>query len=254
MKYQDRLLSNDQKSFAKLFLSLTNRHNKWTVWCDFVTMFACAISNAVDKKNFDKREAMYMACIKKYSREELDVFPDLLALVVTALDKNPFQDFLGSLYMGLELGNDHTGQFFTPFDVCRAMAQIAVDGDRCVNEIIKDGYIAINDCTCGSGATMIAGCQVISEKLALAGNLNWQNHVMVYTQDIDSIAAMMCYIQLSLIGAAGAVKIGNTLTDPMCSGDDTSVYWYTPMCFSWVWNGRRVIKTLIQLPRECAEK
>ena len=231
--------------FAKRLLTLSNRHNLWTVWSDFVTMFACAISNAVDKANFDKREALYLSCAKKYTREELDVFPELIAIMVKSLEVNPFQDFLGSAYMELELGNDHAGQFFTPYDLCEAMARIT--GGQYAAQILDKGYITVNDCACGAGATMIAACHAISEELSLVCSLNWQNHVMVYAQDIDATVAMMCYIQLSLIGAAGAVKIGDSLCDPMRTGDDQTRYWYTPMYFSPVWSTRRLVRAMDQL-------
>ena len=45
--------------------------------------------------------------------------------------------------------------------------------------------------------------------------INYQNHVLVAAQDIDMTVALMCYIQLSLLGVAGYVKIGNSITDPI---------------------------------------
>lgn len=51
----------------------------------------------------------------------------------------------------------------------------------------------------------------------------------------------MCYLQLSLLGCAGYVKIANTLTDPMRKNDDINKYWYTPMYFSDVWRIRRAL-------------
>ena len=56
-----------EKEFLSIFNQLTNRHNNWEVWSDFVTLCACAISNAVDKKHFNKREELYLKIIKKYN-------------------------------------------------------------------------------------------------------------------------------------------------------------------------------------------
>ena len=39
---------------------------------------------------------------------------------------------------------------------------------------------------------------------------------------------LMAYLQLSVLGFPAAIKIGNTLTDPMVENDDKSKYWYTP--------------------------
>lgn len=55
----------------------------------------------------------------------------------------------------------------------------------------------------------------------------------------------MCYIQLSLLGCAGYVVIGNTLTEPQVGpvlfGEESSRCWYTPMYFHPVWATRRAI-------------
>jgi len=71
-------------------------------------------------------------------------------------------------------------------------------------------------------------------------NLNYQNHLLVVAQDIDETVALMCYIQLSLLGVAGYVKVGNSLTEPMTDNDDKENYWFTPMYFSNVWVLRRI--------------
>lgn len=71
-------------------------------------------------------------------------------------------------------------------------------------------------------------------------NLNYQNHLLVVAQDIDETVALMCYIQLSLLGVAGYVKVGNSLTEPMTDNDNKENYWFTPMYYSNVWVLRRI--------------
>ena len=122
-----RVGKTDDQPFVKLFRELTYRWTPWEVWQDFVTMYACAISNAVDKSHFEKREELYFKRIQKYNKKEQEIFPQLAAEVVLALEKNPEQDFLGSIFMALNLGNDSGGQFFTPYDVCRMMAEMTCD-------------------------------------------------------------------------------------------------------------------------------
>lgn len=239
-----RNVASERKPFCKRLLSLVGKHSIWEVWSDFINAFALAISNSVDKVRFDEREALYQRIMAKYDTKEREVFPLLAADVVSALEQNPEQDFLGSAYMELELGNDHAGQFFTPYDVCRLMAEVSIPG--LVQQVIRDGYVTFNDCACGAGATLIAGCHAAGKRLRLLGR-NWQNCVLVTAQDIDSSVGMMCYIQLSLLGAAGYVKIGNSLTDPMTAGDDSENYWYTPMYFSDVWRYRRIFHSIDRL-------
>lgn len=227
----------EKRPFCKRLLSLTGKFNAWELWSDFITMLAIAISNSVDKARVEKREAMYAHITSKYSAQDMAVFQQLVCDAVEALEVNPEQDFLGSAYMELDMGNDHAGQFFTPYDVCRCMASISMLD--VVERIKRDGYITINDPACGAGATLIAAVHEVGRKLHATGDArNWQRHVLVFAQDIDFTVGMMCYIQLSLLGVAACIKIGNTLTDPMCRCDSTEYYWFTPMYFSDVWQMR----------------
>ena len=226
-----------EKAFLEAFGRLTNRHRAWDVWRDFITMFACSLSNPLDKEHRDKREALYLEVIKKYNKQEQELFPELAAQTVLALEENPEQDFLGSIFMSLNLGNEHNGQIFTPYHVCELMAEMTMDNT--VKKVEQDGYISINDPCCGAGATLIAGIHAARKQLEKA-NLNYQNHLLVVAQDIDETVALMCYIQLSLLGVAGYVKVGNSLTEPMTGNDNKENYWFTPMYFSNVWVLRRI--------------
>lgn len=193
-----------EKAFLDAFGRLTNRYRAWDVWRDFITMFACSLSNP---------------------------------LAVLALEENPEQDFLGSIFMSLNLGNEHNGQIFTPYHVCELMAEMTMDDT--VKKVEQDGYISINDPCCGAGATLIAGIHTARKQLEKV-NLNYQNHLLVVAQDIDETVALMCYIQLSLLGVAGYVKVGNSLTEPMTDNDNKENYWFTPMYYSNVWVLRRI--------------
>jgi len=234
----------DRKEFIKTFRILTNRWNVWDIWSDFVTMLACAISNGVDRSHYEQREAIYLQKFSRYDKAERELFPKLAAHTVLALDENPEQDFLGSIYMELGLGNAHKGQFFTPYHVCQLMAEISEDA--IVGVAQKDGYASISDPCCGSGAMLIAGVNTAKQKLEKAG-LNFQHHVLVVGQDVDPIAVMMAYIQLSLLGAAGYFKVGNSLTEPIADGDSMENYWFTPMYFSDVWRYRRLFQQVGRL-------
>lgn len=230
-----------QKEFLRVFRQLTYRHNTWVVWNDFVTMFACALSNPVDKEHYDEREALYLQIIKRYNKQEQPLFYELAAHTVMALEENPEQDFLGGIFMSLNLGNERKGQIFTPYHVCVLMAEVTMG--NAVQEVKDKGFISINDPCCGAGATLIAGIHVARKKLEKVG-MNYQNHLLIVAQDIDMTVALMCYIQLSLLGVAGYVKIGNSLTEPMTENDSKENYWYTPMYFSQVWTIRRFFRSL----------
>lgn len=227
-----------KKEFLKTFNQLTNRYRSWDVWRDFIVMYACALSNPMDKEHYEERESLYLQLIKKYNKQEQLLFPELAAHTVMALEENPEQDFLGSIFMSLNLGSQHNGQFFTPYHVCELMAEITMQDS--VIKVEKDGYITINDPCCGAGATLIAGIHAARKKLEKAG-YNYQNHVLVVAQDIDETVALMCYIQLSLLGVAGYVKVGNSLSDPIIENDSKENYWFTPMYFFPIWSMRRLL-------------
>lgn len=208
-------------------------------------MFACSLSNSIDKSHYDEREERYMKIIKKYNKQEQAIFPELAAQTILALEENQEQDFLGSIFMELNLGNGSGGQFFTPYHICELMAGIAL-GDDVARQVSEQGYITIHDPCCGAGATLIAGIHAAKRQLE-EENLNYQNHILVVAQDIDEIVALMCYIQLSLLGVAAYIKVDNTLTDPIADDDSTENYWFTMMYFSDVWAMRRMFHKMDSL-------
>lgn len=118
----------------------------------------------------------------------------------------------------------------------------------------RDGYISVNDPACGAGATLIAAADIMLNEY----NVNFQTRALFVGQDIDYTTGLMCYIQMSLIGMAGYVHIGNTLTEPMTGhalfGDGGENTWYTPMYFSGIWEGRRQCALMDRFLRSVAQQ
>lgn len=211
------------KDFSDTFTKLTARHSRHHVWSDFVTMSACAISNACDTRFYKKREEMYLESVKRYTREEANMFAELLGFVVMALEQNPEQDFLGEIFHRLNLHNEWHGQFFTPYHIGSFMAAVNIEPTKV--ELEQKDVITVNDCCCGAGCLLIA----VANEARKVG-IDVQNRMVFVAQDIDFIAAMMCYIQLSLLGLKAVVKVGNSLSDPFTDEDlETAAVWYTPM-------------------------
>lgn len=230
-----------RKNFMQTFNQLTQRYRTFDVWRDFIIMFACSLSNPVDKTHYEEREERYLKIIKKYNKQEQEKFPELAAYVVMALEENPEHDFLGSIFMELNLGNKSSSQFFTPYHVCEMMAKITEED--VVSSVKEKGYITITDPCCGAGATLIAAVNEAKKQLAKE-NLNFQNHVLVVAQDIDETVALMCYIQLYLLGAAAYIKVGDVFTQPISADDSRENYWFTMMYFSDVWSMRRLFHNI----------
>lgn len=229
-----------QSHIVKLLNGMTGRFSLWNIWQDFITMAAVSISNVLQNPHSAEREKMYERCASKYSVQELTTFAEILAEVAQSMEEYPDQDFLGELFMALGLGNEWAGQFFTPYSVCRAMSAMTID-NNIEERIAKQGWVSVNDPACGAGALLIAYANECKER-----GINFQTSVLFVAQDIDTVAGLMCYIQLSLMGCPGYVVIQNTLTNPSTSFDargllphDNPNVWYTQFYNSPIWQGRR---------------
>lgn len=73
--------SSFHKDFSDTFTKLTARRSRHTVWSDFITMSACSISNACDMRFSKEREELYLTIVKRYTREEMDMFATLISLL-----------------------------------------------------------------------------------------------------------------------------------------------------------------------------
>lgn len=233
---KETVASGDQKAFVRIFNGICQWNSPWERWNDMMMMFAIELAG-LDVKHREERSKSYKAISGKYKPKELEGFQALACELVSNLEKNPFQDFLGKMYMELNFGNSHAGQFFTPYHLCQAMASVQLQTDETRKKIDDNGFISINDPACGAGATLIAAAEALYRM-----GINYQQTALFIGQDLDQTVALMCYIQLSLIGCAGYVHIGNTLTEPL-TGDaliptGTGNTWYTPMYFHPVWRIR----------------
>jgi type I restriction-modification system DNA methylase subunit len=229
-------MTDGNRKFINTFIRLTYYHSPYNVWDDFVTQFACRLSNEVDEPHRIEREELYLKTINKYNQQERGFFKDLIQETKSAFIINPCQDFLGTIFMELDFADVSKGQFFTPYSICRCMAEFTVY--NVFSRIKEKGYITINDPCCGAGATLIAGVNEAKQQLRNAG-LNFQNYILASAQDIDRVCALMCYIQLYMLGVAAYVKVGNALTNPISTMDTLENYWFTRAYFNKTWLKRR---------------
>lgn len=201
---------------AQLIKQAAHYRAVWEIWDDLIYMSAAAISQPLQW--IQAREDEYLRRIGKYDKKTQDMFPEMFAAIVNALEQEGHADVLGSIYMQLELGNHWKGQFFTPYNVSLCMARM--NATNVAAEVEAKGFITVNDPCCGGGAMLIAFAQACKEQ-----DVNYQNSVLFVAQDIDPVVARMCYVQMSLLGMPGKVIIGNSLTNE--PGD----YWFTPFYY-----------------------
>lgn len=231
----------------KLYDSLLYAKTSWEVWEDIIQLFAISLSNALDVgERHDKREKEYLRIQAKYSEKEMITIANILALIVGLYEDNPDQDVLGEIYMALGLGSSELGQFFTPYNVCKMMAKMVVGNKEFnENEIAKRGYVSVNEPACGAGATIIALLNAYREM-----GINYQTDVFVMAQDLSYITALMCYIQLSLLGCAAVIVVGDTICNPPTTvqtiWETAGNMWFTPMYQSELWRARREAKLLAE--------
>lgn len=214
-----------RKVLVDLLRKNADQHQMWTVWADFVEMAAIAISNRVDLRASEQREARYLAIAGRYKPEQLERFGQALGALALALDDEP-SDVLGEAFMALELGSKWAGQFFTPFSLCRLMAAVQVDD---LAEVIqRRGHVTANDPAVGAGATLIALAVELRDR-----GINYQQKLHVTGQDVDARAAHMAYVQLSLLHVPAIVIVGDTLRSP-----GQGAHWYTPAHVLGGWSRR----------------
>lgn len=214
--------NNSKRAFIKRFETLCTSRSAWQVWSDFVYMSAIAISNAVDPRH--EREDRYLAIAHGYDEEGLRTMKFLFDDMVRTMDENQDQDFLGDMFMRLELGSHYIGQFFTPYHLARLMSEIAV-ADDVLAQIGQRGWASVNDCACGAGAMLIA-----ARNAAKKAGIDWPNQILFVGQDVSEMTGLMCYIQLSLLGCAGYVVIADTISSPVTGWRPygNQGFWYTP--------------------------
>lgn len=237
-----RVRGEAQKNIVRLIDGLSGKYSGWAVWQDFIVMSGISIANVVNGPFRESREAEFMSRAQKYSETEMGVFAKMLAGVVAAMEGNPDQDFLGELFMSLGLGDEWKGQFFTPYSICRCMAEMQMS-ELLLQGIERDGWVSVNDPACGAGGLLMAFANVCR-----AHEINYQTEVLFVAQDLDFLAGMMCYIQLSLMGCSGYVVMGDTLAHPSTCLDDRGLIptpglnvWYTPMYHRNIWAIRQMI-------------
>ena len=213
--------SPENAEFIKTFNAIAQHKHRYAVFSDFVIMSAISLHNAVNK--IDSLEKEYLEIINQYSESERKEFPKLFACLVGLLDTKPV-DVLGALYMELELGNKNTGQFFTPSSISEMMAQINYDTE--LRELDKP-FITLSEPACGAGGMVLAFANVM-----ISYKHNPAEKLWVQCIDIDRVAALMCYLQLSLWNIPAQVIVGNSLSFELRE------QYFTPAHYVYGWDAK----------------
>ena len=192
------------KEFMTKLQSLDRSKDKITVFKDFLTLCTCSLAQPIYRS--EKLEQRYLETAKQYTKEQAEEFSKLLAFLVMALEEK-YQDFLGEVHMSLNLSSKANGRYFTPYPVCKFMAEINFFEVENSGKLQDKELITLSEPCCGSGAMIIAFAETMRKH-----NFNYQNQLYVEAIDINDLCFMMTYIQLSLLGIPAKVILGDTLS------------------------------------------
>jgi type I restriction enzyme M protein len=173
---------------------ISRRHGMSNVFDDFMQIIVSTFCNGRD-------EDTYLNIIKKYEKEEINMFAKAFGALVIEYENHSsvtgeWDDVIGKLFESLSLTNDRTGQFFTPVHLCNLMARIT-DPDEHEDEI------SVSDPSAGSSRNLIAHSR-----------MNFSNRLKCFyvAQDIDYRCCLMSVINMVLYGLKGIVIHCNTLS------------------------------------------
>lgn len=197
---------NLRKQFIKAFDSLAHHRHRHDVFGDFLELAVCAIR----KKTLppgpaaDALEEQYMAVVKRNTPEDVRKMPTLLGITALAVQDGGC-DFLGQVAGDLELISGHMGQFFTPYDVSRMIAETTL---RDPGELIREkGFVTVLEPACGAGGMVIAAADVLERQ-----GFDIARQLYVDATDISPLCFRMTYLQASLRGIPATIRRGNTLS------------------------------------------
>ena len=175
----------DIKNFTATFNKIAHTKSEDTVFNDFLDMVICALS-------LGHYEEEYLSIVKRYKKEEVNLFCELLAEMLIIMDDNGagLKDCLGEFFQN-HISRGKNGQFFTPENVCTMIAAMTINTDDTAKTIL--------DPCCGSGRMLLSAAKV-------------SRNNYFYGADIDSRCVKMAAINLALNSLPGEVAHMNTLS------------------------------------------
>lgn len=196
---------------------LGEKYGDGQVFSDFLEMSAIAFSNQVDMAQYEERERQYLRIVERYSREEMNVFPKLLADLIMAINlcmESP-EDILGPLFHELEPRDNAHRQLFSPPAICDLMGEIALHDSGLMQQ--EKEYMTVCEPTVGSGAMILGMVKASRRNMGLS-----RPRLIFEGTDKDIKCVHMAYLQLSLYEIPAAVIHGDSLSNEKWS------YWFTP--------------------------
>lgn len=219
-------MADINKEIVRLFHTFGATYRVADLFRDFIEVTAIALTNqyAFDDE-WEQRENRYHEIRKQYSESDFKRFAEILGALVVEThnhrEQGLFADILGCLYMDLGLGNPDSGQYFTPYNISKLMADI-VNQDL-AEKLKTEPFVSVLEPTCGSGANLIA----FAENVCGAGYTP-ARHMAAVGVDIDALCVWMCFIQCQLYRIPAKIVHGDSLTHE---------FWAAWCTADWIFGG-----------------
>ncbi|WP_391529975.1 N-6 DNA methylase [Enterobacter cloacae] len=204
-----------RRQFISVFRDTARNLRRWEVFSDFITLAASELDMARIRTP-ENIERCREICAK-YGKSDISNMHELFGLMICALEAK-FHNFLGAIFMELELGDDRKGQYFTPYHVQSLLARLLMPDVE--QTIRREGFVTVSDPASGAAGMIVAYAEYLLE-----AGYNPSEHMFGSCIDIDLNAADMAFIQLSLLGIPAEVVTGNTLTMQLKRVRYTPVYY-----------------------------
>ena len=91
--------------------------------------------------------------LDKYTAAQGTEIGRMMFLYVEAVERNPFEDVLGELFMRLDVHSVRAGQFFTPAPVAEMMARMQFCREDFEAKVAEKGFISVIDPAVGAPPT-----------------------------------------------------------------------------------------------------
>jgi len=190
MQVKNRDIPTELREFNSLFSFIARKHDAQRVFDDFLTLVVCCLARQT-------QETWYLNTIRKYDKDDINIFPKLLGSLFiiydTAIFNGDWCDPLGDFYQEIsgKYKKSGMGQFFTPKSICDIMTQITIQP----NEFGKN----ISEPTCGSGRMILS-----------INNFAKGNYFVA--ADLDPMCVKMTCINLAIHGIKAEVHQQNSLS------------------------------------------
>lgn len=159
----------------------------------------------------EEREKNYKLIMSKYDKGTKELITEIFAKIYALLSTQMyygFNDYLGELYMRSATSNSKSGQFFTPYNVSKLCAKMAISESKVKECMEKDEILTLNEPTCGAGGMVLAAADTLYNDF----HFNYSRNLLVECGDIDRRCVHMTYLQLALAGIPAIVYHRDGLT------------------------------------------